>query len=238
MVSGFLCCILELRREPKTIRNANGKLHRTGQPRQSHAREGEARAGQARAGQGWARLKKLCGEAWDVWGDVGGMWMEKRDLHPFSSSSALHAQLTAHAVDDVRISKRIVAQEGGAKMPVRAGLADPYEHGSRPLAAHTVNHTMNRLNNNKRPERGSSALTLTGLHSQRERVAACGRLGSDDVVVMDACGVWYQVGAGRWGSGGCRAVAAGRAPDCQTASLQPQLPRIQRLAGSQGGENI
>lgn len=51
----------------------------------------------------------------------------------------------------------------------------------------------------------------------------------------DGC-VWGRVSSwgralGKWGlscSGG------GHSPDCQTASLQPQLPRIQRLAGSQG----
>lgn len=51
----------------------------------------------------------------------------------------------------------------------------------------------------------------------------------------DGC-VWGRVSSrgralGKWGlsHGG-----GGHSPDCQTASLQPQLPRIQRLAGSQG----
>lgn len=39
----------------------------------------------------------------------------------------------------------------------------------------------------------------------------CGCMGSDDTLMMDACEVGYRVGAGRWGSGGCRAVAMGKA---------------------------
>lgn len=31
------------------------------------------------------------------------------------------------------------------------------------------------------------------------------------MLVMDACEVAYLVGAGRWGSGGCRALAVGKA---------------------------
>lgn len=42
-------------------------------------------------------------------------------------------------------------------------------------------------------------------------MAACGSLGSNDMLMMDACEVEYQVGAGRWGSGGCVAVAMGKA---------------------------
>lgn len=42
-------------------------------------------------------------------------------------------------------------------------------------------------------------------------MAACGSLGSDDMVMMDACGVEYQVAARHWGSGGCRAAAVGTA---------------------------
>lgn len=63
---------------------------------------------------------------------------------------------------------------------------------------------------------------------------ACGSLGSDDMPVMDASRV-EESSQGRalrevglwWGGGG-------HSPDCQTASLQLQLPRIQRLARSQG----
>lgn len=44
-----------------------------------------------------------------------------------------------------------------------------------------------------------------------EHVAACCSLGSNDMLMMDACEVEYQVGAGRWGSGGCRALAVGKA---------------------------
>lgn len=42
-------------------------------------------------------------------------------------------------------------------------------------------------------------------------MAACGSLGSDDMLLMDACVVGYHILAGHWGSGGCRVVAAGTA---------------------------
>lgn len=42
-------------------------------------------------------------------------------------------------------------------------------------------------------------------------MAARGSLGSNDMLMMDACEVEYQVGAGRRGSGGCRALAVGNA---------------------------
>lgn len=42
-------------------------------------------------------------------------------------------------------------------------------------------------------------------------MAACGSLGSNDMLMKDACEVEYQVGAGRWESGGCRALAVGKA---------------------------
>ena len=67
-----------------------------------------------------------------------------------------------------------------------------------------------------------------------ERVAACGSLESYDMVMMDVRGVEYQAGAGHRGSGGLQCGDGGHSPDCQTASLQPQLPRTPRLAGSQG----
>lgn len=67
-----------------------------GKPCQSHAGGqdlGKARPGLGRAEMGWEEHEDR--EGWDVWGDVGGMWMEKGDLRPFSSSSALQAPLTA-----------------------------------------------------------------------------------------------------------------------------------------------
>lgn len=43
------------------------------------------------------------------------------------------------------------------------------------------------------------------------RAAAHGSLGSNDMNMMDADGVEYQVGAEHWGSEGCREVGVGTA---------------------------
>ena len=53
------------------------------------------------------------------------------------------------------------------------------------------------------------------------------------MVMMDVRGVEYQVGGRALGKCGLL-CGGGHSLDCQTASLQLQLPRIQRLAGSQG----
>lgn len=47
-------------------------------------------------------------------------------------------------------------------------------------------------------------------------MAARGSLGSNDMLMKDACEVEYQAGAGRWGSGGCRALAL-----CKALTVRP-----------------
>lgn len=65
-----------------------------------------------------------------------------------------------------------------------------------------------RLVPNHSPQHLKSHLFHTLCCIPGERVAACGSLGSDDMLMMDASGVGYQVGAGHWGSGGCHTVVA------------------------------
>lgn len=63
-------------------------------------------------------------------------------------------------------------------------------------------------------------------------MCGCG-LGRHDTGVMDVCGVSVAAGLGRAGCG-ASCGDGGHSPGCQADGLQPQLPMIRWLAGSQG----
>ena len=60
-----------------------------------------------------------------------------------------------------------------------------------------------------------------------------GGLGRHDTGVMDVCGVSVAAGLGHAGCG-ASCIGGGHSSGCQAAGLQPQLPMIRWLAGSQG----